>query len=129
VLSRGYVVSLMCLLVADGVGLSNNARKKLMSTKSKSGMVAKSGDMFTVTDRSQKALTYKESVLVDILVKVYSVDRKEAESKCFGFGLDPRKSVGERMTSCYCGKASEDQCHRFPKGYTFAVKEKYADFC
>lgn len=106
---------------SDGDAPSPKVQKKL--SRDKEGLVVKSGDTFTVGDA-----TYKKSVLVDILAKVYKVDRKEAEAKCFGFGMDPRPIVAQRMLSCYCGAEPEAQCHQFPRGYTFAVKDKYEDF-
>lgn len=94
------------------------------------GLVSRVGDEFVIEDKAGGKIKYKKSVLVEMLVKIYDMSRKTAEAKCFGFGLDPRRSPVLRMKSCGCGNSADmkDDCHMFPKGFTFAVREKYSDF-
>ena len=86
------------------------------------------GDELVVQLRDGEERRYEKRVLVYMLVKIYSIDVQKARQMCFGFGLDPRPRPRQRMMSCSCGGKMEDVFHKFPKGFTFAVRDKYEQF-
>ena len=71
---------------------------------------------------------YQTAVCRAVLVDVYRYSKADALSVCFGFALDPRPRPGQRMRSRVCGGDMNDSNHFLPKGYTFALKEKYNHF-
>lgn len=76
---------------------------------------------------------YEVSVLRKMLVEHFKLSQKDAAAMCLPFGMDPRPSAFIRQSSCPCpsleGHSSpDDSSHRFPRGFTFDVQKKYADF-
>ena len=71
---------------------------------------------------------FKADVLRKMLVEIWNFSEAQAAGMCLGFGMDPRPRPQQRMKSCVCGGAMDDSRHKFPKGFTFAVSDKYSDF-
>jgi hypothetical protein len=76
---------------------------------------------------------FDETVLRKMLAEHFSLAQKEAASLCLPFGMDPRPSAFIRQSSCPCPSQEghsgpNDSSHRFPRGFTFEVQRKYADF-
>ena len=81
-----------------------------------------------VTTKSGDVCRYKAKVLEAMLVKLHGFSAQKAVKMCLGFGMDPRPRPKQRMQSCACGGSASDEYHRFPHGFSFTVKEKYAEF-
>ena len=119
----------------DADGLSKSQRKKLARSRKPASMVRAAGDgSFVVMDAAGDTVaTYRKRVLEDMLVQCYQLRPDDARRMCMCFGLDPRPAGGLRQASCPCpqdsGHASSDgRWHKFPKGFSFAVAERYEDF-
>ena len=80
-----------------------------------------------VTTKSGDVQKYKARILEAMLVKLHGYSAQRATKMRFGFGMDPRPRPKQKMESCTCGGAASDEYHRFPHGFSFTVKDKYAE--
>ena len=81
-----------------------------------------------VTTKIGDVQRYKARMREAMFVKFHGYSTQRATKMCLGFGMDPRPRPKQRMESCTCGGSTSDECHRFPHGFSFTVKDKYAEF-
>ena len=81
-----------------------------------------------VTTKSGDVQRYKARILEAMLVKLHGFSAQRVTKMCLGFGMNPRPRPKQKMESCTCGGSASDEYHRFPHGFSFTVKDKYAEF-
>ena len=83
-------------------------------------------------DNGEGLVFYEVAVLAFMLVQIFHYDRRRAVKMCFAYGLDKRPQSMLRAQSCRTAKApghgSKGEFHDFPRGYSFSVEDKYAEY-
>lgn len=119
-------VTLCCSGKRDAIGGDAPDSKRRLGEVKK--LVNIKDGFVEVTTKSGDVYRYTTKVLEAMLVKLHGFSAQKAMKMCLGFGMDPRPRPKQRMQSCNCGGSASDEYHRFPHGFSFTVKEKYADF-
>ena len=113
----------------------NNAveAKSLDSKRLKKGSRAnysKAG--FVGIDNGEGMVFFEVAVLAFMLVQIFHYDQRRAVKMCWAYGLDKRAQSMLRAKSCRTPKApghgSKGEFHDFPRGYSFSVEDKYAEY-